>query len=60
MISDDQLNLLAIFLGAFTMLLIVLYHFLEINSEDDGPILQQEKAAVVVSASSSDSRAALR
>jgi oligosaccharyl transferase complex subunit OST4 len=34
MISDSQLYSLAIFLGSSAMLLIVLYHFLEVNSED--------------------------
>jgi oligosaccharyl transferase complex subunit OST4 len=32
MISDDQLYSLAIFLGSAAMLLIILYHFLEINA----------------------------
>ena len=36
MISDDGLNSLAIFLGSLAMLLIVLYHFLEVNAKDDG------------------------
>jgi oligosaccharyl transferase complex subunit OST4 len=35
MISDDDLFRLAIFLGSCAMLLIVLYHFLEVNSKDD-------------------------
>lgn len=34
MITDDGLYSLAIFLGCFSMLLIVLYHFLEINAVD--------------------------
>ena len=34
MISDSQLYSLAIFLGIASMLLIILYHFLEVNSED--------------------------
>ena len=34
MISDNELYSLAIFLGALAMLLIVLYHFLEVNSDD--------------------------
>ncbi|KAF2034899.1 hypothetical protein EK21DRAFT_55674 [Setomelanomma holmii] len=34
MITDNQLYSLAIFLGSASMLLIVLYHFLEVNSED--------------------------
>ena len=35
MISDTQLYSLAIFLGSASMLLIVLYHFLEVNSKDE-------------------------
>lgn len=35
MISDDDLYRLAIFLGSLSMLLIVLYHFLEINAKDE-------------------------
>ncbi|EEQ89536.2 uncharacterized protein BDCG_04656 [Blastomyces dermatitidis ER-3] len=34
MISDEQLYQLAIFLGSCAMLLIVLYHYLEVNSKD--------------------------
>ncbi|KAL6155708.1 hypothetical protein ACJQWK_05273 [Exserohilum turcicum] len=34
MITDDQLYTLAIFLGSAAMMLIVLYHFLEVNSDD--------------------------
>lgn len=34
MISDKDLYSLAVFLGVLSMLLIVLYHFLEVNSED--------------------------
>jgi oligosaccharyl transferase complex subunit OST4 len=36
MISDDDLFSLAIFLGSVAMLLIVLYHFLEVNAKSDG------------------------
>jgi oligosaccharyl transferase complex subunit OST4 len=32
MISDDDLYRLAIFLGSASMVLIVLYHFFEVNS----------------------------
>ncbi|MCJ1324203.1 hypothetical protein MMC10_000865 [Thelotrema lepadinum] len=40
MISDNELYSLAIFLGSLSMLLIVLYHFLEVNSLDaDVPAL---------------------
>lgn len=35
MISDNDLYTLAIFLGSLSMLLIVLYHFLEVNSSPD-------------------------
>lgn len=35
MISDDDLYRLAIFLGSAAMLLIILYHFLEINAIED-------------------------
>ena len=35
MISDNELYSLAIFLGSFSMLLIVLYHFLEVNAKDN-------------------------
>ncbi|KAL7944658.1 Oligosaccaryltransferase domain-containing protein [Trichoderma barbatum] len=34
MISDDELYKLAIFLGSISMVLIVVYHFLEVNSKD--------------------------
>lgn len=35
MISDDDLYRLAIFLGSAAMVLIVLYHFLEVNTRDE-------------------------
>lgn len=35
MISDNDLYRLAIFLGSAAMLLIVLYHFLEINAVEE-------------------------
>jgi hypothetical protein len=34
MITDNELNRLAIFLGTLTMFLIVLYHFMAVNSND--------------------------
>ena len=37
MITDNDLYSLAIFLGSLSMLLIVLYHFLEVNAQDDDP-----------------------
>lgn len=35
MISDNDLYHLAIFLGSVAMMLIVLYHFLEVNARDN-------------------------
>ncbi|KAJ5469157.1 hypothetical protein N7475_006909 [Penicillium sp. IBT 31633x] len=35
MISDNDLYRLAIFLGSCAMMMIVLYHFLDVNSSDD-------------------------
>ncbi|KAJ5956461.1 hypothetical protein N7501_010740 [Penicillium viridicatum] len=37
MISDDDLYRLAIFLGSCAMMMIVLYHFLDVNSSDEEP-----------------------
>ncbi|OJD22987.1 hypothetical protein ACJ73_05660 [Blastomyces percursus] len=34
MISDEQLYQIAVFLGSCAMLLIVLYHYLEVNAKD--------------------------
>jgi oligosaccharyl transferase complex subunit OST4 len=34
MITDNELYRLAIFLGSLAMLLIILYHFLEVNAKD--------------------------
>jgi oligosaccharyl transferase complex subunit OST4 len=35
MISDNELYRLAIFLGSAAMLLIILYHFLEVNAVEE-------------------------
>jgi len=35
MISDNDLYRLALFLGTCAMMMIVLYHFLEVNASDD-------------------------
>lgn len=43
MISDDDLYRLAIFLGSAAMILIVLYHFLEVNTRDDTLATASEK-----------------
>lgn len=36
MITDDELYRLAIFLGAVSMILIVIYHFFEVNANKKG------------------------
>ncbi|KAI8634219.1 hypothetical protein F5Y19DRAFT_412431 [Xylariaceae sp. FL1651] len=41
MISDDDLYRLAIFLGSVAMILIVVYHFFEVNSQEDGALTQK-------------------
>jgi oligosaccharyl transferase complex subunit OST4 len=48
MITDTQLYSLAIFLGSASMLLIVLYHFLEVNAKDEPAAIDQkaEKASM--------------
>ena len=55
MISDDDLYTLAIFLGTLAMLLIVLYHFLEVNAIEDDPSQSEEKTSST-SASQAQSR----
>ncbi|KAI9761218.1 MAG: hypothetical protein M4579_001138 [Chaenotheca gracillima] len=56
MISDDDLYTLAVFLGSLSMLLIVLYHFLEVNAKDAGDgIPSSEKLAGTISPPSSPS-----
>ncbi|CBX92707.1 hypothetical protein LEMA_P054130.1 [Plenodomus lingam JN3] len=50
MITDNQLYSLAIFLGSAAMFLIVLYHFLEVNSEDHKAEEQPKVAARKVKA----------
>lgn len=47
MISDASLYSLAIFLGSVSMLLIVLYHFLEINAsvnDAEAPLSKERRA----------------
>lgn len=46
MISDDDLYRLAIFLGSSAMLMIVLYHFLEVNTEKDTDAVTSPKDAI--------------
>lgn len=50
MITDNQLYTLAIFLGSAAMLLIILYHFLEVNSEDHVTAEKSKAAAGKVKA----------
>lgn len=47
MITDANLYSLAIFLGSAAMLLIVLYHFLEINAKDAAPLSDERKADAI-------------
>lgn len=47
MITDAQLYSLALFLGSAAMLLIVLYHFLEVNATDDVDLTQDLKSEKV-------------
>jgi len=44
MISDTSLYTLALFLGSASMVLIVLYHFLEVNAKDSDVLSEQRKA----------------
>ncbi|OJK04663.1 hypothetical protein ASPACDRAFT_74262 [Aspergillus aculeatus ATCC 16872] len=64
MITDDELHRLAVFLGSCAMMMIVLYHFLEVNAKDDGaeldasadqkvPGVSQETAAAAAAVGSS-------
>lgn len=45
MISDDSLYRLALGLGSFAMLLIVGYHFLEVNAVPEKPVVTELKTA---------------
>lgn len=53
MISDDELYSLATFLGSAAMLMIVLYHFLEVNSVEETEV----KTGVPVTGATSDTKA---
>jgi oligosaccharyl transferase complex subunit OST4 len=55
MISDDELYTLAIFLGSAAMLMIVLYHFLEVNSDE-----AEVKTGVAVSTSDAKAKSAIQ
>lgn len=58
MITDDGLNSLAIFLGALAMLMIVLYHFLEVNAKDDS--IPEQKTAPTKIATPSQQKTLVR
>lgn len=45
MISDGDLYRLAIFLGSCAMMMIVLYHFLDVNARDENETSDTAKAA---------------
>lgn len=47
MISDSGLHSLAVTLGSAAVLLIVLYHFLEINAKDATPLSSERKADAI-------------
>lgn len=46
MITDSELYSLAIIFGSAAMLLIILYHYLEVNAKDDSesPLSKERKA----------------
>lgn len=52
MISDGELHNLAIFLGSASMLLIILYHYLEVNAknDEDSPITKERKVDITTGA----------
>ena len=56
MLSDNDLYTLAVFLGSLSMLLIILYHFLEVNAREDTilPAEAQDKATAKASQARGD------
>lgn len=60
MITDEGLNSLAIFLGSLAMLLIVLYHFLEVNAKDDTSSQAEEKTAITTPPAQTNTKAAVK
>ncbi|KAI1179773.1 Oligosaccaryltransferase-domain-containing protein [Nemania sp. FL0916] len=48
MISDDDLYRLALFLGSVAMILIVLYHFFEVNSQESPALAQKTSRSAPV------------
>lgn len=49
MISDTDLHRLAMFLGSCAMMMVVLYHFLEVNAQDDESVEDSSVAGTVKS-----------
>ncbi|KAF6833146.1 oligosaccaryltransferase [Colletotrichum musicola] len=47
MISDNDLYRLAIFLGSAAMVLIVLYHYVEVNTTEDEKVGKKKPAKAV-------------
>lgn len=44
MITDEQLNMLASFTGSLAVMMIVVYHFLEVNAKpEEGEVLLSEE-----------------
>ena len=58
MITDDGLYRLAVFLGSAAMLMIILYHFLEVNSVDEPEA--ETKAQTVTTSPPEKSGSAIR
>lgn len=52
MITDAALYSLAVFLGSAAVLMIVLYHFLEVNAKDASDVLSKQRLADAVPAKS--------
>ncbi|KAF2145418.1 uncharacterized protein K452DRAFT_221207 [Aplosporella prunicola CBS 121167] len=50
MISDTSLYTLAIFLGSAAMLMIVVYHFLEVNAQDSETLSEKRRADAIPAA----------
>ena len=60
MITDDGLNSLAIFLGSLAMLLIVLYHFLEVNAIEGDRVSTTDGKNAAAAKSGTSTKAAVR
>jgi oligosaccharyl transferase complex subunit OST4 len=59
MISDDELYRLALFLGLVAMLMIILYHFLEVNTVEK-PTAETKPSAASMSQIDSKISSAMR